>query len=172
MRSSSRISAAGRRLLYIATTFAAAVVFMLSAALPAWAAESMTLTFIRHGESEANAAGVIDTSVPGPHLTALGRQQAQAVAERLAMNDYEGVYASSMVRTQETAQPLADLMGQTTVVLPGLREVDAGVFEGQSEDSGLGRIGYVLGPVAWTLGARFVPVVGSTDGNAFDAPGG
>jgi broad specificity phosphatase PhoE len=158
-----------RRFFCIAASVVAAIVLMLGSALPAWAAEAMTLTFVRHGESEANAAGVIDTSVPGPHLTDLGRQQAAAVADALAGNNYDGVYASSMIRTQETAQPLATRLGQQIVVLPGLREIDAGVFEGQSEDSGLGRIGYVAAPVAWALGARFVPVLGSTDGNAFDA---
>jgi len=158
-----------RRLSCVAATVVAAIVLMLGSALPAWAAEAMTLTFVRHGESAANAAGVIDTSVPGPGLTDLGREQAEAVADKLAGNSYDGVYASSMVRTQETADPLANRLGQKVVVLPGLREIDAGVFEGQSEDSGLGRVGYVLAPVAWTLGARFVPVLGSTDGNAFDA---
>jgi broad specificity phosphatase PhoE len=157
------------RLFCAAATLLAAIVVMLGTALPAWVAEAMTLTFVRHGESEANAAGVIDTSVPGPHLTDLGRQQADAVADELAGNNYDGVYASSMIRTQETAKPLATRLHQDVVVLPGLREIDAGVFEGQSEDSGLGRIGYVLAPVAWTLGARFVPVLGSTNGNAFDA---
>src|SRR5690242_2819627 len=158
-----------RRLSCVAATVVAAIVLMLGSALPAWAAEAMTLTFVRHGESAANAAGVIDTSVPGPDLTDLGREQAVAVADKLAGNSYDGVYASSMVRTQETADPLAKRLGQKVVVLPGVREIDAGVFEGQSEDAGLGRIGYVLAPVAWALGARFVPVLGSTDGNAFDA---
>jgi len=157
------------RLFWAAATPLATIVVTLGTALSAWAAEAMTLTFVRHGESEANAAGVIDTSVPGPHLTDLGRQQAEAVADELVGNNYDGVYASSMIRTQETAQPLATRLHQDVLVLPGLREIDAGVFEGQSEDSGLGRIGYVLAPVAWTLGARFVPVLGSTDGNAFDA---
>jgi len=160
------------RLFWAAAPLSATIVVTLGTALPAWAAEAMTLTFVRHGESEANAAGVIDTSVPGPHLTDLGRQQAEAVADELVGNNYDGVYASSMIRTQETAQPLATRLHQDVVVLPGLREIDAGVFEGQSEDSGLGRIGYVLAPVAWTLGARFVPVLGSTDGNAFRRQGG
>src|SRR3954470_6829031 len=158
-----------RRLSLVTATVIAAIALMLTAALPAWAAEAMTLTFVRHGESEANAAGIIDTSVPGPHLTALGQQQAAAVADALAGNNYDGVYASSMIRTQETAEPLATQLGEPIAVLPGLREIDAGVFEGQSEDSGLGRIGYVVGPLAWTLGARFVPVLGGEDGNAFDA---
>ncbi|OBF41161.1 hypothetical protein A5724_06235 [Mycobacterium sp. ACS1612] len=150
-------------------TVVATIVLMLATALPAWAAEAMTLTFVRHAESEANEARVINTSVPGPHLTPRGQQQAVDIAEALKGNGYDGIYASSMIRTQETAQPLATELGMPITVLPGLREIDAGVFEGQSEDSGLGRIGYVLGPAAWTLGARFVPVLGSTDGNAFDA---
>ena len=94
------------RLFWAAATPLATIVVTLGTALPAWAAEAMTLTFVRHGESEANAAGVIDTSVPGPHLTDLGRQQAEAVADELVGNNYDGVYASSMIRTQETAQPL------------------------------------------------------------------
>ncbi|MFG1931610.1 histidine phosphatase family protein [Mycobacterium sp. NPDC048908] len=158
-----------RRLSSVAATVLTTIALMLATALPAWAAEAMTLTFVRHGESAANAAGVIDTSVPGPHLTSVGQQQAEDIADALKGNAYDGVYASSMIRTQETAQPLADKLGLPITVLPGVREIDAGVFEGQSEDSGLGRIGYVLGPVAWTLGARFVPVLGAADGNAFDA---
>lgn len=94
-----------RRPSCVAATVVAAIVLMLGSALPAWAAEAMTLTFVRHGESAANAAGVIDTSVPGPDLTDLGREQAVAVADKLAGNKYDGVYASSMVRTQETADP-------------------------------------------------------------------
>ena len=158
-----------RRILAVVVAAVTAAILFFVSALPAWAAEAMALSFVRHGESAANAADVIDTSVPGPHLTELGRQQAAALAGELAGNNYDGVCASSMIRTQETARPLASLLGQQIVVLPGLREIDAGAFEGQSEDKGVGRIGYVLAPVAWTLGARFVPVLGSTDGNAFDA---
>src|SRR6185295_4468927 len=103
------------RLFWAAATPLATIVVTLGTALSAWAAEAMTLTFVRHGESEANAAGVIDTSVPGPHLTDLGRQQAEAVADELVGNNYDGVYASSMIRTQETAQPLATRLHQDVV---------------------------------------------------------
>lgn len=37
---------------------------------------NITLTFVRHAESEANAAQIIDTTVPGPPLSAEGMQQA------------------------------------------------------------------------------------------------
>ena len=41
---------------------------------------TITLTFIRHGESESAAAGVINTEVPGPSLTAEGEGQAEQIA--------------------------------------------------------------------------------------------
>lgn len=146
----------------------AATVLLLIAGAPAWA---MTLTFVRHAESQANADGVIDTSVPGPGLSTDGVQQAQDIAPILAANNYDGIYVSSMLRTQQTAQPLIDLLPEGTeyVILPGLREIGAGIFEGSSERDGLGRLGYALAPALWTLGARFVPVLGGEDGNAFDA---
>jgi broad specificity phosphatase PhoE len=154
-----------RALRFVLATIMAALVVVVSA-VPAWA---MTLTFVRHAESQANADGIIDTSVPGPGLTPLGQQQAAALAPVLAGNAYDGFYVSSMLRTQQTAQPLVDLLNTDYDILPGLREISAGLFEGSSEDVGFGRLGYALAPVAWTLGARFVPVLGGEDGNAFDA---
>jgi len=158
-----------RQLRYATTVFVAVVILLIGSAT-AWAAETMTLTFIRHAESQANHDGIIDTSVPGPHITdPTGQQQAQLIAEALAPNDHDGIYASNMIRTQETAQPLATLLSLPIVVLPGLREISAGIFEGSSEDDGLGRLGYALAPALWTLGLRSVPVLGATDGNDFDA---
>ncbi|RWA18230.1 histidine phosphatase family protein [Mycolicibacterium elephantis] len=158
-----------RRVLHVVFTAITAVVLFFVSGLPAWAAESMTLTFVRHGQSQANAADRIDTSVPGPELTQLGEEQAEKVAIILIDRDFDGIYASNMVRTQLTAMPLAGLLNQDVQILPGLREISAGIFEGSSESGGLGRLGYGLAPVAWTLGARFVPVLGAADGNAFDA---
>ncbi|BBY81714.1 histidine phosphatase family protein [Mycolicibacterium pulveris] len=162
-------SSSTRRVLHVVFTAITVAVLFFVSGLPAWAAESMTLTFVRHGQSEANAADRIDTSVPGPGLTQLGQDQAEEVAVILADRGFDGIYASNMVRTQLTAAPLAADMGQTAVVLPGLREISAGIFEGSPESQGLGRLGYGLAPVLWTLGARFVPVLGAPDGNAFDA---
>ncbi|HUO40877.1 MAG TPA: histidine phosphatase family protein [Mycobacterium sp.] len=148
---------------------------MIASPVTAWAADSITLTFVRHGQSQANAAGVIDTSVPGPDLTTLGEQQAQAVADELAADGvpYDGIYASSMVRTQETALPFATAIGKSKsdiVVLPGLDEINAGIYEGLSQNSSLALL-YALPPLAWTLGLRFVPILGSSDynGNEFEA---
>ncbi|MGV0802076.1 histidine phosphatase family protein, partial [Mycolicibacterium elephantis] len=66
-----------RRVLHVVFTAITAAVLFFVSGLPAWAAESMTLTFVRHGQSQANADARIDTSVPGPGLTQLGEEQAE-----------------------------------------------------------------------------------------------
>ncbi len=149
----------------------AAIVLFIVMALPAWAVGTpMTLTFVRHGQSTANEAGILNTVVPGPNLTPLGVQQAQDVAAALADGGYDGVYASTMARTQQTAAPLAATLGESVVVLPGLQEISAGVFEGTAERGPLALLGYGGPPLTWTFGLRAVPILGSADsGNAFDA---
>lgn len=116
--------------------FAVVAALLLAAgvsAAPASAAPAITITFVRHAESEGNASGLIDTSVPGPSLTPRGEQQAKDAAAQLSRTPHDGIYASSMIRTQQTAQPLADELEKQIVVLPGLREIEAGEFEGQPE---------------------------------------
>src|SRR5277367_698616 len=68
---------------------------------------SITLTFIRHAESESNAANIINTDIPGPNLTEEGQAQAQQLAHQLSRNNFDGIYVSDMARTQQTAEPLA-----------------------------------------------------------------
>lgn len=156
-----------RRLLTALCMFLAAPVMLVASAFPAWAAQAITLTWVRHAQSTANAAGIIDTTVPGPGLSALGETQAQAIADTLKNGGYDGIYVSDMVRTQLTAAPLAADLGITPVVLPGIQEINAGIFEGGSGP--IAGIGYALPPAAWVLGARFVPVLGGYNGNRFEA---
>jgi probable phosphoglycerate mutase len=85
---------------------------------------------IRHGETTSNLSHVIDTAAPGASLSAAGRAQAEALAERLKDEPIESVWVSDLVRTQETAAPLAAAKGLTPVVRPGLKEIQAGDFEG------------------------------------------
>lgn len=142
--------------------------FFVMSVLPAWAAENMRVTFVRHGQSAGNTSGNIDTSTPGPSLTPLGREQAQAVADRLGDNNYDAIYASQMIRTQQTAEPMSAYLGLPIQVLPGLQEIEAGDYEGTPESGALD--GYLKAPIAWAfagqLGAR---IPGSVDGNEFDA---
>ncbi|OKH84647.1 hypothetical protein EB75_03770 [Mycobacterium sp. ST-F2] len=116
-------------------------------ALPAWAAENMTITFIRHGQSYGNLSGLGDTSTPGPTLTDLGQQQAKDIAAKLGDNNYDAIYASTMIRTQQTAVPMSQYLGLPITVLPGIQEIEAGMYEGTPERAAL--FGYLTAPLAW-----------------------
>lgn len=166
-RRGPRMRRAGRRWKVVGVALTAMAFFFMSA-LPAWAAETMRVTFVRHGQSAGNTSGNIDTSTPGPSLTPLGREQAQAVVDKLGDNNYDAIYASQMIRTQQTAGPMSAYLGLPIQVLPGLQEIEAGDYEGTPESGALG--GYLQAPIAWAfagqLGAR---IPGSIDGNEFDA---
>lgn len=91
-----------------------------------------TILLIRHGENDYVKKGKLAGRLPGVHLNEKGRQQAQAVAERLAKAPIKAIYSSPMERAVETAQPLANALGLPVVQLPGLIETDFGEWQGQS----------------------------------------
>ena len=142
----------------------------------AWADdESIVLDLVRHGESTANAANIIDTQPPGADLDATGNTQAATVAGNIEteFSKIAGVFASDEIRTQETATPLAQDLGVYPLpsdhILSGLNEIPAGAFEGQST-TGLDGILYLLGPLSWAMGDVLVPDIGdpSVNGVTFD----
>jgi broad specificity phosphatase PhoE len=148
-------------------TLATLVLAACLTAAPATAEPDITITFVRHAESQGNASGLIDTSVPGPSLTPLGEQQAKEAAVELIHSPHDGVYASSMIRTQQTAQPFADELREQIVVLPGLREIEAGDSEGKPEQDA--DSGFYQSLKQWLAGDRSARIPGSIDGNEFDA---
>ncbi|HET7072667.1 MAG TPA: histidine phosphatase family protein [Mycobacterium sp.] len=127
---------------------------------------SITVTFIRHAQSEANASGIIDTEVPGPGLTPEGKGQAEKVAHDLARNNYDGVYASTMVRTQQTAAPLAAELGKKVEVLQGLQELNAGWYEGKPVSMAPATV--LVAPAAWLSGDIQAAIPGSITGKEFN----
>ncbi len=146
------------------------IVLLCTASATAAADESIVIDLVRHGQSTANAASLIDTAPPGASLTALGQQQARTVAGVLAAKGpVAAIFASQLIRTQQTAAPLAAALGMNVQVLPGLNEIDAGVFNGMPQIS-LAGLAYLLAPVAWMLGLRIVPMLapGSADPNGYE----
>ncbi|MCS5719224.1 histidine phosphatase family protein [Herbiconiux sp. CPCC 205763] len=97
----------------------------------------MRLLLIRHGQTIDNVRGALGTVVPGPGLTDLGREQAAAVPAALADEEIEAVFVSTMLRTEETAAPLARALGLRPVVLEGIQEIDAGTLEGRSDEEAI-----------------------------------
>lgn len=141
----------------------------------------VTIDLVRHGLSEDNAQGIIGTVAPGAPLTGTegdtslttGWGQAAYLAnagnpQHLAdPSSYGGIFASGLIRTQETAAGWLDAAGapNTPVTdLSGLNELNAGILEGAPQNDLTGLM-YLAAPLAWTLGLYFVPELGSSDYN-------
>jgi broad specificity phosphatase PhoE len=91
------------------------------------------LILVRHGETEWNAQRRYQGQADVP-LSELGRQQAELVAERLAGQGIDAVYASDLKRAWETAQIIAKKAGLQVLSEPRLRELKFGVLEGLTFD--------------------------------------
>lgn len=97
------------------------------------AGQATRIVVVRHGETDWNAAGRIQghTDIG---LNERGRWQSDRLAEALAGEAFDAVYASDMARTLQTAQPLTTRLGLAPRTDPGLRERGFGRFEGLSFD--------------------------------------
>lgn len=99
----------------------------------------MRLLLIRHGQTSSNIGHKLDTAVPGADLSELGRRQAEAIPSALAGEDIGAIYASTLVRSQQTAAPLAAALGLDVLVRPGIREIAAGELEMRSDEESIQR---------------------------------
>jgi broad specificity phosphatase PhoE len=122
----------------------------------------MRLILIRHGQTPANVDGVLESTVPGPGLTALGHEQAAELVEALADEKIDAIFVSSMVRTHLTAAPLVDARGLEPVVRDGLREIAAGDVEGNTDDASVHQFVHTL--LAWCGGDLDVRMPGAESG--------
>lgn len=125
----------------------------------------MRLHLIRHGQTPANVLGLIDTDRPGPGLTELGHAQAARIPSALADTPVEALYASTLVRTQLTATPLAEHRSLDLTVLDGVHEVEAGELEGRSDRDAV--IAYLKTTFAWGSGELDVRMPGGPSGRDF-----
>jgi probable phosphoglycerate mutase len=94
---------------------------------------STQVVLVRHGESAPHVPGrpfALRDGHGDPPLSELGRWQAEQVGERLKDEAITAIYVSTLVRTHQTAAPLAAHLGLEPVVEPDLREVHLGEWEG------------------------------------------
>jgi broad specificity phosphatase PhoE len=154
-----------RRMISKAATVLAATV-IVGACGGSAQAHSITLTFIRNAESQANADGVIDTEIPGPSLTAEGKGQAQQVVHQAGHNQFDSIYASAMAEAQQTAGPLASELGKQVEVLNGLQSINAGWYNGKPET--MANSTYMLAPADWINGDIQDSIPGSVSGKQFN----
>ena len=98
--------------------------------LPAGATE---IVLVRHGASADAVPGVRHPLLDGqgnPALSPVGERQALAVADRLEHEPFATLFVTSLARTAQTAAPLAARRKLEPVVVPELREVFLGDWEG------------------------------------------
>ncbi len=129
-------------------------------------ARSITVTFVRNAQSQANADGVIDTDVPGPSLTDEGKGQAQQLAHQISHKDIDSIYASAMAADQQTAGPLASELGKQVEIVHGLQSLNAGWYNGKPES--MASTTYMLAPADWLNGDVKDSIPGSISGADFN----
>ena len=102
---------------------------------------STTLYLVRHGESEANAAGVFAGQTDSP-LTPKGREQAKVVATALRPIHFDRIVTSTLSRTKDTAAEIAAGRGVPVEAFADLNEIDLGDAAGKPFDEVRGLPGY------------------------------
>jgi probable phosphoglycerate mutase len=101
----------------------------------AWALppDATEVLLVRHGASQDAVPGEPFELLEGhanPELSPVGVGQAEAVGERLAADPPDALFVTPLVRTAQTAAPLAAATGLAPQVVPELREVNLGEWEG------------------------------------------
>ena len=87
------------------------------------------LLLVRHGETDWNAAGRLQGHTDRP-LSDYGREQARRLAEQLAGEEFDAIYASDLARARETAEIVGERLQLPVVQDPDLREKNWGTWEG------------------------------------------
>ncbi len=100
------------------------VIALLACSITSTAQNSKTVFLVRHAEKVSNAKDAL--------LSDLGQQRAECLAGVLADADIKNIMATNVVRTQQTAQPLASRLHEKIAVLPSS---DIGGFATQIRNS-------------------------------------
>ncbi|HEX6288106.1 MAG TPA: MSMEG_4193 family putative phosphomutase [Herpetosiphonaceae bacterium] len=90
------------------------------------------LLLIRHAVNDVMKAKKLAGWMPDVHINEEGRQQAEAIAERLRDLPIRAIYSSPLDRTRETAEPLARALNLEVQLRDGLGEVRYGEWTGKS----------------------------------------
>ncbi len=123
-----------------------------------------TILLVRHGESEGNIAHRLTAAVPGEPLTERGRAQVAALAQRLRDRKISQVYASPLLRAQQTGQMFAEAFGVAMTTTDGVREFSMGRCDGSQADEDWAHIDATF--LRWLDGDLSAEVDGGESGAA------
>lgn len=88
-----------------------------------------TLLLVRHGRTTANSSGVLAGWTPGVHLDDRGKEQAAALAGRIAEVPLAAIVSSPLDRCRETAAEIAAVREGTKLALDAGVQTDERVGE-------------------------------------------
>jgi phosphohistidine phosphatase SixA len=118
----------------------------------------VTVLAVRHADVDLPPDG------PDPDLNAAGRRRAEALARLAGSAGVTAIRTSRFRRTQQTVEPLAELLGVTPRVAPAAAELAQRVRAAE-----LGDVVVVAGhsntvpELLGALGVETVPVIGETE---------
>src|SRR5262245_38024975 len=121
---------------------------------------TVEVVLVRHGAVELEGA----RRLADPPLSELGRQQARALAQRLASERFDACYASPLIRAIETARILVAGRGLEPEIHACLAEGSYGALDGLSPEEARRRH-----PDHYRLGGTVLPRLAATGETA---PGG
>lgn len=155
-----------RSMVWKAAGVLAAMVIFAGCGGPKQAADVITVTFVRNGQSQADAAGVISTDIPGPDLTSQGKEQAQRVVQQAGHYNFDSVFSSARAEAQQSAVPIATQLQRRVEVVDGLQPIDAGWFNGKPQKMAAST--YMVAPMDWLNGDIHNRIPGSVSGQQFN----
>jgi probable phosphomutase (TIGR03848 family) len=91
----------------------------------------MTVILLRHGRSTSNTAMTLAGRSDGVDLDDKGREQAQALVDRIGSLPVRAIVRSPLLRCERTVAPLAAALGLDPVVDERISEVDYGSWTGR-----------------------------------------
>jgi probable phosphomutase (TIGR03848 family) len=93
--------------------------------------QATRILLVRHATNDWIGSGKLPGRTPGIHLNERGREEARALADRLAGMTIAAVYSSPLERARETAEIIAERLGQDVKIVDEMIEVGCGDWQGQ-----------------------------------------
>jgi probable phosphoglycerate mutase len=94
------------------------------------------LFIVRHADAIPGADEIIPSGIYDDlPLSRIGREQAHALAERLAKLHFDALYSSPLKRCLQTAEPLTERLGMTPTIVEGLKEIRLGNIRPLPDDT-------------------------------------